>query len=141
MSPAVDPVVILGSVISTLAGEQTGSGSVMISEGTPGVEMITSADAVEVHPKELVTVKVNTPAGRSVMVLLEPVPVVVTPPGERVIVQFPAGNPLSTTLPVGTSNVGWVMVPTTGAEEVGGCAGITILSDGTDTHPYELVTV
>jgi hypothetical protein len=51
------------------------------------------------------------------MVLLVPVPVVITPPGLRVNVHVPVeGNPLNTTLPVGTKHVGWVLVPTTGAE-------------------------
>ena len=31
------------------------------------------------------------------------------------MVQFPAGKPFSTTLPVGSTHVGWVMVPTDGA--------------------------
>ena len=47
---------------------------------------------------------------------LAPVPVVVIAPGVLVKVQFPvAGNPLSTTLPVATVQVGWVIVPTVGA--------------------------
>jgi hypothetical protein len=55
------------------------------------------------------------------MVLLIPVPVAITPSGLRVSVQVPlAGNPLKTTLPDGTANVGWVIVPTTGAEGVAG---------------------
>ena len=37
----------------------------------------------------------------------------VIPPG--LIVQVPAGRPLSTTLPVATAQVGWVIVPTVGA--------------------------
>ena len=54
------------------------------------------------------------------MVVLVPVPVVVVPPGERVNVHVPEeGSPLSTTLPVDTKQVGWVMVPTVGADEVG----------------------
>ena len=40
-------------------------------------------------------------------------PVVLTLPGILVIVQTPdEGNPLSTTLPVGTEKVGWVILPT-----------------------------
>ena len=31
------------------------------------------------------------------------------------IVQLPAGKPLNTTLPVATAQVGWVIVPTSGA--------------------------
>ena len=45
-----------------------------------------------------------------------PVPVVVTAPGLRVRVQVPdAGNPLRSTLPVVTVQVGCVMVPIVGA--------------------------
>lgn len=44
-------------------------------------------------------------------------PLVVIPPGERVIVHVPLdGNPLRTTLPVATVQVGLVIVPTVGAE-------------------------
>lgn len=56
------------------------------------------------------------------MVVLVPVPVVVTPPGDLVKVHVPVdGNPLKTTLPVATVHVGWVIAPTTGgvgAEDV-----------------------
>ena len=51
------------------------------------------------------------------------------------------GNPLSSTLPVGTWYVGWVIVPTTGAGGVGGGAGISTFTDGNDTHPNWVVTV
>ena len=74
--------------------------------------------------------------------MLVPVPAVVTAPGERVMTHVPDdGNPLNITLPVGTANVGWVIVPTTGAEGVGGCAGITTFAEGTDKHPSAVVTV
>jgi hypothetical protein len=130
------------AVRSTVAGEHTAAGFVMINTGIPGVEIITSIEAVEVHPAELVTVNVNTPAGRPVIVLLAPMPVVVTSPGERVIIHVPdGGNPLNTTLPVGTANVGCVIVPTTGAEGVAGCTGIITFADNTDIQPDSLVTV
>ena len=104
-----------------MAGEHTAAGSVIVRIGTPGVEIVTGPDSVEVQPDEFVTVKVNTPPARFVIVLLVPVPVVVAAPGKRVITHVPvAGNPLKTTLPVGTANVGWVIVPITGAEGVGG---------------------
>ena len=49
-------------------------------------------------------------------VVLVPEPDVVCPPGERVTVQSPvAGRLLSTTLPDGRAQVGWVTVPGTGA--------------------------
>ena len=93
----------------------------MVRIGTPGVEIVTGPDSVEVQPAEFVTVKVNIPSTRFDIVLLVPVPVVVAAPGKRLITQVPVdGNPLNTTLPVGTANVGWVIVPITGAEGVGG---------------------
>ncbi len=85
-----------------MAGEHTVAGSVIIKVGMPGVEIITSFDSDEVHPAELTTVKVNTPAGRPDIVPLVPVPVVVTLSGVRITVHVPAdGNPSNTTLPVG----------------------------------------
>ena len=51
------------------------------------------------------------------------------------------GNPLNSALPAGTSYVGCVTVPTTGAGGFGGGAGITKPTDGNDTHPKWLVTV
>ena len=57
------------------------------------------------------------------------------------MVQFPDGKPLNTTLPVGTVQVGWVIVPTTGAVGVAGCALITTFADAKETHPDEFVTV
>lgn len=102
-------------------GEHTAEGSEIIRTGTPGVEIITGIDSVEVHPDEFVTLKVNTPPSRFVIVLLVPVPAVVAPPGKRVITHEPVeGNPLNTTLPVGIAKVGWVIVPTVGAAGVGG---------------------
>jgi hypothetical protein len=50
------------------------------------------------------------------MVVVAPVPDVVTAPGLLVNVHVPVdGNPLNATLPVATVQVGWVMVPTAGA--------------------------
>ena len=49
------------------------------------------------------------------------------------MVQLPAGRPLSTTLPVGTVHVGWVMAPTTGAVGTPGVA-LTVRAVGCDTH-------
>ena len=82
--------------------------------------MTTAADATEMQPFALVTVNVCEPAGSPVTVYVVPVPVWVAPPGLRVSVQVPvAGKPLSTTLPVATEQVGWVIVPTVGAEGSG----------------------
>ena len=71
------------------------------------------------------------------MVLLAVDPVMV--PG--FIVQLPAGNPLSTTLPVATAHVGCIIVPTTGAVGVTGCALTTTSFDAAEVHPAALVTV
>jgi hypothetical protein len=79
--------------------------------GAPGAELITTDDDdCEVHPALLVTVKIYVPAVNPVRVVLDPVPVI--PPG--LMVQFPAGNPFKTTLPVGSKQVGCVMVPIVG---------------------------
>ena len=53
------------------------------------------------------------------IVVLVPVPVLVTPPGRRVSVQVPVdGKPLNATLPVGIKHVGLVIVPITGVEGI-----------------------
>jgi hypothetical protein len=61
------------------------------------------------------------------------------PPG--LIVQLPEGNPLNTTLPVVSAQVGCVIVPMTGAAGVEGCALMTTLPDAGEVHPAALVTV
>ena len=69
-------------------------------------------------------------------------PVEVTAPGFLVRVHVPdEGRPLSTTLPVGTAQVGWVLVPTTGAVGAEGTALITTLPVAGETHPEASVTV
>ena len=69
------------------------------------------------------------------IVKLVPVPGVVIPPGVLVTVQVPdGGNPLNTTLPVATLHEGCVIVPTTGAVGVAGCAFMTILPEVTEVH-------
>ena len=76
--------------------------------GADGWALITTlADAEEIHPAALVTVKVYVPAASNDIVELVPEPVVVVPPGERVKVQEPvAGKPLKTTLPVAKAQLG-----------------------------------
>jgi hypothetical protein len=69
--------------------------------------MTTSPEADDMHPVALVTVNVYIPATIPDMVLVVPVPVVITFPGERVTVHVPvAGNPLRATLPVDRAQVG-----------------------------------
>ena len=71
-----------------------------------------------------------------------PAPVMVLPPGLTVKVQVPVeGKPLSATDPVAVAQVGWVIVPTTGAVGAVGAVLITILADATEIHPAALVTV
>ena len=106
--------------------------------------MITTfADAAEIQPDALVTVKVYVvPATSPFMVLLAPLPEVIIPPG--VIINFHdpvAGRPLKTTLPVAMLIVGWVIVPTLGAFGVDGWALMVILEDETEIHPNALITL
>ena len=76
------------------------------------------------------------------MVVLIPVPVVVTFPGVLVSVQVPvAGKPFKTTLPVAKPHVGCVIVPTAGAEGALGTALMTIFADEGEVHPDALATV
>jgi hypothetical protein len=63
---------------------------------TGGALITTSADAFEIHPAAEVTLKLYIPGIRLAIVALVPVPVIA--PG--LIVQFPAGRPFNTTLPV-----------------------------------------
>ena len=102
----------------------------------------TSSETSEVQPSALVTVNVYVPVARPVMVVLAPEPVEVIPPGSLVNVQVPvAGRLFNTTLPVDSSQVGWVIVPATGAAGVGGGSLITTSSDAADVQPSALVTV
>jgi len=71
------------------------------------------------------------------MVILPVFPVI--DPGLRIHVL--AGNPLNTTLPVATSQVGCVIAPTIGAEGFAGGVSITTLADMEEIHPNELETV
>ena len=76
------------------------------------------------------------------MLVLVPVPVVIVPPGVLVRVHVPvAGRPLSTTLPVATEQVGWVIPPMPGAVGVGGGRLITAGPEGFEIQPSELLTV
>lgn len=102
----------------------------------------TFGDAVEVQPTEFVTVKLYVPAVSPEIVVAVPLPLVVTTPGIRVIVQLPAaGRPLIAAEPVATVQVGCVIAPITGVDGVTGCAFITMPGDDAEVHPNELVTV
>jgi hypothetical protein len=76
----------------------------------------TLAEAGEIHPDVFVTVKVWVPVARPEIVVLAVLPAIA--PG--LIVQFPAGKPLNTTLPVADAQVGCVIAPTVSAVGVAG---------------------
>ena len=83
--------------------------------------MTTEDECGETQPSAFVTVKVYVPEGMVKIVMLVPVPEVITPPGVRVTDHVPAGGKsLNTTLPVDAAHVGCVIVPTTGAVGVDG---------------------
>jgi hypothetical protein len=121
--PAIAPGLMIqfpaGKPFSTtlpVADEQVGCviAPTIGAAGEAGGALITTlADAKEVQPTEFLTVKLYVPVGTPKIVLF---PVPVMDPG--LIVQFPAGKPLSTTLPVATEQVGCVIVPSIGAEGV-----------------------
>ena len=76
------------------------------------------------------------------IVVLVPVPVLVTPPGVLVNVQVPEeGKPFNTTLPVAIVHVGCVVIPTSGAFGVAGWALTTTFVDDAEIHPNALVTL
>ena len=100
--------------------------------------MITTfEDAAEVHPTELVTVKVRVPAASPDIVILDPVPAMA--PG--LMVQFPVGKLLSSTLPVEMAQVVCVIIPIVGDVGEAGCVLITTFAVATEVQPTELVTV
>jgi len=101
-----------------------------------------SGDDTEVHPDALVTVNEYTPAASPAIVVIVPLPVVVTLPGILVSVHVPGeGRPVSGIVPDANVHVGCEMVPGTGADGVTGWGSIVILLDGRDVHPEEFVTV
>ena len=109
-----------------------------IGAGGPVRTMTTLADGAEGQPTEFVTIKLYVPGPKLGIVVLVPVPVI--EPG--LIVQVPdPGRPFNITLPVATTQVGCVIVPTEGAAGVAGCASMTTFPDDPETHPDELATV
>ena len=99
--------------------------------------MTTFALDAEVQPAALLTVKLYVPVANPVIVVDVVLPV--TLPG--LIVQFPAGSPLKTTLPVANVHVGWVMAPNVGAGDVSGWALMTTFALDADVQPAALLTV
>jgi hypothetical protein len=97
----------------------------------------TFAEGDEVHPAALVTVKLYVPAARPETVVVTPVPAIA--PG--LIVQLPAGRLLSTTFPVATAHVGWVIVPAVGVAGAPGAAVMTTFADAGEVQPAAFVTV
>jgi hypothetical protein len=114
--------VIEDAVKLAVDGKHTGIGFVIVITGGPVTAFISKlADGAEVQPVELVTVKEYIPETRFETVVVIPLPVTVTLPGVRVNVHAPlVGNPLRTTLPVGTSALGCVIVLIMGGLGVAG---------------------
>ena len=146
-APAIAPGLIIqfptGKPFKTTLPVATAQDGCMIIPivGTKGVAgwalMIISADATEVHPSAFVTVKLYVPATSPDMVVLIPAPAIA--PG--LIIQFPAGKPLKTTLPVATAQDGCVIIPIVGTKGVAGCALMITSADAAEVHTSEFVTV
>ena len=96
----------------------------------------TPVDAADVHPTELVTVKLYVPALKPVRIVLAVLPASAT----GLMVQFPVGNPVISTLPVAVAQEGCVIAPGIGAEGVNGCVLMTIFPDSAEVQPTEFVT-
>ena len=107
--------------------------------GVAGCVLITTlAEATDVQPVELVTVKLYVPGFNPPMVVVGPEPE--TLPG--LIVQVPDGKPLSITLPVAVVHVGCVIVPAVGMTGVAGWLLTVTLADTIEVHdPNVAVTV
>jgi hypothetical protein len=76
------------------------------------------------------------------IVVVVPVPEAVMPEGVLVIVHVPVeGKPDNATLPVETTQLGGVLVPTTGAVGVMGWVFIDTLTDADEVQFDEFVTV
>jgi hypothetical protein len=101
--------------------------------------IITSADARDIQPASLVTLKLYVPGARFEIVTLVPVPAI--DPG--LITHVPVdGSPDNITLPVvAIQDEGWAIVPTIGAVGATGAGLITTLADTTDIQPASLVTL
>jgi hypothetical protein len=74
--------------------------------------------------------------------MLVPEPVIFEPSGKQFSVHDPCdGRFFSTTVPVATIQVGWVIVPITGADGVTGCTVIIIFAEAREVHPRSFVIV
>jgi hypothetical protein len=105
------------------------------------VSIVTLDEFEDIHPLASVTVKVYIPEFNPEMVVLIPVEVKFTFPGNLVIVQLPEGNPLNVTLPVATEQVGCIIMPTIGAV-TDGAAFITTFDEADELQiPLETVNV
>ena len=105
--------------------------------GIFGCEFITTFKvAAELQPTEFVTVKLYVPATNPDIVVFVVEPEIF--PG--LIVQLPVGNPLNTTLPVATAQVGCVIVPTIGVAGVEGRA-LIVAGLTTELHPPMLLII
>lgn len=76
-------------------------------------------------------------AGKPLNTAVVEEPVMLKPPGCAITVHAAFGKPLRSTLPVDTLQVGGVIVPTTGAVGVTGCAGIAAVPEATDVQPED----
>ena len=107
-----------------------------------GAFMTTLADAADIHPAALVTVKVYVPVGRPETVVEVPVTLEITLSGLRVNIHVPEdGNPLRTTLPVATVHVGWVLAPTAGAAGTGLTVNVYVAEASVQGVPCGLFVV
>jgi hypothetical protein len=107
-----------------------------------GTLLIITFPDEDVHPVPIERLKLYVPGVSPEIVVVVPVPVVRVPPGDRVNDHVPeAGNPLRTTLPVVSVQVGCVIVPIAGAEGVTGCASITTTDEGSDMQVPALLIV
>lgn len=135
-------------LISTLPVGVAQSGSVTVptigAVGTDGAGlMVASKEATDAQPLLSATEKVYVFGFKPLTVPVVPLPVIVEPPGDAVMIHVPVfGSPLNCTLPVLTVQVGCVIVPITGAVGVPGAALIVALVvDAAEVHPEALVTV
>ena len=86
--------------------------------------------------------KLYLPGFNPEIVVLTPVPDVITLSGERVRDHVPdEGKPLSITLPVETVHVGFVIVPTTGAEGSAFTVRVNVVAAASHGEPSGLLVV